>query len=176
MRTRRRSSFSFVGCIAYSLKRLTSSSYPTRTFLLRRWFSFISMFRLLTIGCRSSARTIFARLPRYPRSRLRPLIPTSLSLVAGVEAYQAVQGWVLELMNTTSRSLSNIHSQRTQSSRIRFTLIHPAKLYKELGLISSLAGPPKDEPPKSYVGSMASVIINSTLVCAVMVLHRGSNS
>jgi len=47
-------------------------------------------------------------------------------------------------------------------------------LYKELGLISSLAAPPKDEPPKSYVGSMASVIIDSTLVCAVVISFGGS--
>jgi len=63
-------------------KCLTSSSYPTRTFLLRRWFYFISVFRLILIDCRSSARTIFASLPRYQRRRLKQLIPTSLSLVA----------------------------------------------------------------------------------------------
>lgn len=49
------------------------------------------------------------------------------------------------------------------------------KLYQELGLISSLAGPPKDEPPKSYIGSMASVIINSTLVCVVVTSCCGAN-
>jgi hypothetical protein len=48
-------------------------------------------------------------------------------------------------------------------------------LYKELGLISSLARPPKDEPPKSYVGSMASVIINSTLVCVAVLSFHGKN-
>jgi len=36
------------------------------------------------------------------------------------------------------------------------------KLYQELGLISSLAGPPKDEPPKSYIGSVVSIVAKST--------------